>query len=55
MLDYLDPDNELIHHRLYRESCVVTDGVCIKDLRILGNRNLKSVVIVDNAAYSFSY
>lgn len=54
-LDYLDPTNEIIHHRLYRDSCVVSDGVYIKDLRIFGNRRLKDLLIIDNSAYSFAY
>lgn len=55
VLDHLDPTGQLIHHRFYREHCIVTDGIYIKDLRILSNRNLKDMVIVDNAAYSFAY
>ena len=31
------------------------EGVFIKDLRIIKNRNLKDVVIVDNAVYSFGF
>jgi len=31
------------------------EGVHIKDLRVIGNRDLKDLVIVDNAAYSFGY
>lgn len=55
-MDYLDPHGQYVHHRLFRESCVVTDeGIYIKDLRILGNRNLQDCVLVDNAAYSFGY
>ena len=55
VLDYLDPGGELIHHRLYRDNCVVVEGMFIKDLRILANRKLQEVVIVDNSAYSFGY
>lgn len=55
VLDYLDPSRTAISLRLYRDSCVTTDGVYIKDLRILGNRRLQDIVIVDNAAYSFGY
>ncbi|CAG9324463.1 unnamed protein product [Blepharisma stoltei] len=55
VLDYLDPTGVLIHHRLYRENCLFIDGVYIKDLRILANRQIKDTVIVDNAAYSFAY
>ena len=55
-LDYLDPENKYIHHRLYREHCMTTEeGLYIKDLRILANRDLKDVLIVDNAVYSFGY
>ena len=31
------------------------EGVHIKDLRIIKNRNLKDVIIVDNAVYSFGF
>jgi len=54
VLDYLDPNEEYIHHRLFRDSCVVTEeGVHIKDLRVIGNRDLRDVILIDNAAYSF--
>lgn len=56
VLDYLDPHEEFIHHRLFRESCVVTDeGLHVKDLRVIGNRNLQDLILVDNAAYSFGF
>jgi len=56
VLDYLDPHEEYIHHRLFRESCVVTDeGLHIKDLRVIGNRNLSELVLIDNAAYSYGF
>ena len=45
----------LIHHRLYRHNCINVDTLYIKDLRVFGNRNLKDIVIIDNAAYSFAY
>ena len=55
ILDYLDPEGELIHHRLYREHCSLTDsGYYVKDLRILG-RPMRDVLLVDNAAYSYAY
>lgn len=31
------------------------EGLFVKDLRILANRQLKDVLLVDNAAYSFGY
>jgi CTD small phosphatase-like protein 2 len=56
VLDHIDPEKKYVHHRLYREQCITTDeGVHIKDLRVLGNRDLKNIVLVDNAAYSFGY
>ena len=56
VLDYLDPDHILIQHRLYRDSCILTpEGVYIKDLRIIKNRKLENMVIVDNAVYSFGF
>ena len=62
ILDFIDPDNILFHHRLYRESCVecVPDPgspdakVYIKDLRLLG-RDLSDVVLVDNSLQCFAY
>ena len=55
VLDYLDPSRTLIHHRLYRDSCIMTNGVYVKDLRILKNRTLEDTIIIDNSAYSFAY
>lgn len=55
VLDYLDPTGELIHHRLYRENCIVSNGIFIKDLRTLTNRSLKDLIIVDNSVFSFAY
>jgi Dullard-like phosphatase family protein len=56
VLDYLDPHQQYIHHRLFRDSCVVTDeGVHIKDLRVIGNRALSDMLLIDNAAYSFGF
>ena len=56
VLDYLDPNKELIEYRLYRDSCVETEeGVYIKDLSIIKNRKLSDSVIIDNAVYSFGF
>ncbi|EGR33782.1 NLI interacting factor-like phosphatase family protein, putative [Ichthyophthirius multifiliis] len=56
VLDYLDPKGQYISYRLYRENCVTTEeGVYIKDLRVLQNRNMSDIVLVDNAAYSFGF
>ena len=54
ILDHIDPENKYFQHRLYREHCIKSsDSVYIKDLRIFRNRDLKDIIIVDNAVYSF--
>ena len=41
---------------MYREHCISTkEGVFIKDLRVIRNRELHDMIIVDNAAYSFAF
>ena len=56
ILDNIDPKRELIQTRLYRHHCVHTpEGYYIKDLRIINNRALEDLVIVDNSVYSFAY
>jgi Dullard-like phosphatase family protein len=56
VLNHLDPTGELIHYRLYRDSWYKTDdNVYIKDLRIIQNREMCDIVIVDNAVYSFGF
>ena len=56
ILNYLDPKNELIDFRLYRDSCFLThNDFLIKDLRIIQNADLKDIIIVDNAIHSFAF
>lgn len=56
VLELLDPHNELFTYRLYRDNCYRTeDGVYIKDLRIIANRNPKDLILVDNSAYSYGF
>jgi len=31
------------------------EGVYVKDLRVIANRNMQDMILVDNAAYSFGY
>ena len=55
MLDQLiDPERR--YPRLYRQHCIKTnEGVYIKDLRVVRNRKLKDIILVDNAVYSFGF
>ena len=56
VLDFLDPTGELIQYRLYRDNCVQTpEGFYVKDLRIIANRSMENMIIVDNSVYSFAY
>jgi len=56
IVDHLDPTGQLIQHRFYRDTCVKTEGgEYIKDLRVFKNIDLKNILLVDNAVYSFGY
>jgi Dullard-like phosphatase family protein len=62
IVNAIDPENRLFHHRLYRDSCVECipnpsypdSRIYIKDLRILG-RDLQDVILVDNSLLCFAY
>lgn len=49
---YLDPKKEIFSAVLFRESCIWSDNVNIKDLDILG-KDLRNIVLVDNSPISF--
>lgn len=54
ILNVMDPDNKFITFRIFRDNCVIAeDGSLIKDLRILANRDLKDIIIVDNSLLSY--
>ncbi|KAG8634637.1 uncharacterized protein LOC110604772 isoform X1 [Manihot esculenta] len=52
LLDILDPDKKFISRRVYRESCIFTDGSYTKDLTVLGV-DLAKVAIIDNSPQVF--
>lgn len=52
----LDPEKKFISYILDRSFCLETkNGFYIKDLRIIKNRDLKSMVLVDNLVHSFGF
>lgn len=53
LLDKMDR-LRVIHHRLFRESCVYHEGNFVKDLSRLG-RCLKNLVIIDNSPHSYIF
>lgn len=56
IVDFLDSKNEYISGIISRKQCLKTNsGFFIKDLRILNNRELKDIVIVDNMPHSFGF
>ena len=56
ILDFIDPKKEYFQHRLYRNNCSLSEqGFFVKDLRIISNRSLQDMVLVDNSAASFAF
>ena len=52
----MDPGKTLINGILTRENCLQTkNGFFIKDLRVINNRELKNMIIVDNLSHSFGF
>ncbi|KAG2684837.1 hypothetical protein I3760_10G094900 [Carya illinoinensis] len=52
LLDIVDRDGKLISRRVFRESCIFSDGSYTKDLTVLGV-DLAKVAIVDNSPQVF--
>ncbi|KAM1561787.1 hypothetical protein ACFX1Z_004872 [Malus domestica] len=52
LLDVLDPYAKFISRRVYRESCIFSDGSYTKDLTVLGV-DLAKVAIIDNTPQVF--
>lgn len=56
IIEYLDPNRQFISEILTRRHCMCTkNGFNIKDLRIIRNRDLKNMIIVDNLVHSFGF
>jgi CTD small phosphatase-like protein 2 len=56
IIDFLDPEAKYISGILDRTKCLKTkNGFFIKDLRIIKNREMKNMIIVDNLAHSFGF
>ncbi len=58
IVNMIEKDFSYFDARMYREHCIETNtefegSSYLKDLRIIGNRSLKDVIIVDNSVLSF--
>jgi CTD small phosphatase-like protein 2 len=54
IVNYLNQKKKYILGFLHRKHCMEThNGFYIKDLRIIQNRELKDIVIIDNLVHSF--
>lgn len=55
-MDYIDSDSKYILGILTRLNCMETkNGFFIKDLRIIKDKKLKDMIIVDNLTHSFGF
>ena len=55
ILDFIDPQGIIFDLRLYRQHCVSTEYGHIKDLRVIKNRMLKDILVLDNNCLSFAF
>lgn len=54
IVEYLNKKKRTIQGILHRKNCLETvNGFKIKDLRIIKNRGLEDIVLVDNLVHSF--
>lgn len=54
IIAYLNQKKKTILGFLHRKNCMETqNGFFIKDLRIIQNRELKDIIMIDNLAHSF--
>jgi CTD small phosphatase-like protein 2 len=55
IIKHFDPNGDYIKHILSREHCVHTNNYYVKDLRIISDRKMEDMVIVDNSIVAFAF
>jgi len=52
----LDPEQKYIEFVMDRRNCLRTaQNLFIKDLRLISNRNIENMILLDNGVYSFAF
>ena len=54
IIDSIDPRRNFVSYILHRSHCVEVDGGFVKDLRVVGNRRLQNLIVLDNSILSFA-
>lgn len=54
MLSLIDPQRKYFKTRLYRDNCIEKKGFLLKDLRVLTNRQLDKIILIDNNLINMS-
>ena len=61
MLNFLDPEDEFFSFKLFRQHCypyIHSEGyesMNVKDLRIIKNRDISKLVLIDNSAHTYLF
>ena len=55
IIKHFDPNGDYIKHILSREHCIHVNNFYVKDLRIISDRKLEDMVIVDNSIVAFAF
>ena len=51
--ELLDKKKEIFADVLHRDHCIPNNGCMVKDLRVISNRDLKNIILVDDSLVSF--
>lgn len=55
IIKHFDPNGDYIKHILSREHCIHVNNFYVKDLRIIADRKMEDMVIVDNSIVAFAF
>lgn len=55
IIKHFDPNGDYIKHILSREHCVHVENFYVKDLRIIADRKMEDMCIVDNSIVAFAF